>query len=200
MTQLFDSLFINNLSPKTLVLFHGTGGDKSSLLFIDDYLGHKYNLLSLQGNILENGMPRFFKRTGPGIFDQQSIDEEVTKLKVFLENWCEINSHNINDLIYFGYSNGANMILSTLFTYPDIVSISVLLHPILPFIPPAIDLKNKIIYISNGSSDPMVPVSEQLELKEVLEKRGASPIVKEYPGGHGISDSEIKDVINFLNH
>ncbi|SMB98838.1 conserved hypothetical protein [Hymenobacter roseosalivarius DSM 11622] len=48
-------------TSRTLLLLHGTGGDERDLLPIASQLGTGFNVLSVRGNVLENGMPRFFR-------------------------------------------------------------------------------------------------------------------------------------------
>lgn len=49
-------------SKPTLLLLHGTGGTEQDLLPLADIVDQEANVLSVRGNILENGMPRFFRR------------------------------------------------------------------------------------------------------------------------------------------
>ncbi|MHC9001780.1 hypothetical protein [Enterococcus bulliens] len=42
-----------------LVLLHGTGGDEFSLLPLHEALDPNASILSIRGNVLENGAPRF---------------------------------------------------------------------------------------------------------------------------------------------
>lgn len=199
MTPLFDHTYLDNHATKTLVLLHGNGGSKSDFLFLDDALDHSYNLLSLQGNVLENGLSRFFKRISVGVFDQQSILDETSKMQLFISDWCDAHTTRAEDLLFLGYSNGANMILATLFYYPLLIKTSVLLHPMLPFTPENISLAGHSIFITNGSQDQMVPKNDQLNLVKVLQSQGATPISKTYQGGHGISPTEMHDITKFLN-
>ncbi len=48
----------------TLVLFHGTGGTERDLLPLAKHIAPESSVLSLRGNVLENGMPRFFPALG----------------------------------------------------------------------------------------------------------------------------------------
>src|SRR5205809_7164667 len=49
-------------SDRVLLLLHGTGGDENDMIPIGRDLDPAAAVLSLRGNVLENGMPRFFRR------------------------------------------------------------------------------------------------------------------------------------------
>ena len=44
------------------MLLHGTGGDETSLLPIAQELNKQATVLSIRGDVSENGMNRYFKR------------------------------------------------------------------------------------------------------------------------------------------
>lgn len=197
---MFDYTYIDNKSDHTLVLLHGTGGNKSDFLFLDQVLNQTYNLLSLQGSVIENGMPRFFKRTAPGAFDQKNIKQEANKLKQFIEQWAKEHDGKTGNFTFLGYSNGANMILATMFYYPNLIRKAALLHPMMPFNPEAISLANHNLFVSGGEQDTMVSKSEQQSLAKLLKKLGAEVTTIFYLGGHAISNQEISNVISFLQN
>src|SRR5690625_7808731 len=57
----------------TLLLLHGTGGNEFDLLPIAEQIDGEASVLSVRGNVLENGMPRFFKRLAEGVFDEEDL-------------------------------------------------------------------------------------------------------------------------------
>ncbi len=198
--KLFYHIFIDNKSSQTLFLLHGTGGSTGDFLFLNELLEKKYNIVALKGNVDENGMTRFFKRHALGVFDQENIKQEAEKLHKFITTWMEEHKITSEKLFFLGYSNGANMLLATLFYYPNILKHLVLLHPMLPFKikDHSLDLSNHKIFVSMGQYDEMVPKSQREELVETLKSSGAKLTIKEYPGGHEIGEEEINDVVEFL--
>jgi phospholipase/carboxylesterase len=67
----FTHIFINSFQDKeydngnkklTLVLLHGTGGNEEDLIFLGKKIEPNASILSTRGKILENNMPRFFRR------------------------------------------------------------------------------------------------------------------------------------------
>ena len=60
-------------SKPTLLLLHGTGGNELDLLPLAERIDREASVLSVRGNVLENGMPRFFRRLAEGIFDEEDL-------------------------------------------------------------------------------------------------------------------------------
>src|SRR6266849_191361 len=67
-------------SQVTLLLLHGTGGDENNLLPLGSDLLPGAALLSPRGRVLENGMPRFFRRSAEGVFDQVDLEKQTHKI------------------------------------------------------------------------------------------------------------------------
>jgi predicted esterase len=198
--KLFEHTVIDNHAPLTLFLFHGTGGDKSDFLFMDQYLQGRFNLVGISGNVDEDGMRRFFRRTAPGVFDTESIRLEVKKLEMFLTAFMEIHGADPDRSTYLGFSNGANMLVASLFAYPGTLRNLVLLRPMLPYPPDRpLDLGGHSIFVSHGQEDLMISPGQQQDIVETFRSFGANVVIRTYPTGHDLGNDEIRDVIAYLN-
>ena len=82
--------FIHRFEPATgpgrppLLLLHGTGGDENDLLPLGRALAPGAALLSPRGKVLENGMPRFFRRLAEGVFDEDDVRRRADELADFV--------------------------------------------------------------------------------------------------------------------
>ena len=90
-----------------LLLLHGTGGDEHDLLPLRDHLSPGAAVLSVRGTVLENGMPRFFRRLREGVFDEDDLRRQADDLAEFVGVACR--TYGIEDglLIAVGFSNDA---------------------------------------------------------------------------------------------
>ncbi|HLU22492.1 MAG TPA: alpha/beta hydrolase, partial [Bacillaceae bacterium] len=158
----------------TLLLLHGTGGTEQDLLPLADKIDPNANVLSVRGNILENGMPRFFKRLAEGVFDEEDLVFRTKELNAFLDEAAEKYEFDRNNIIAIGYSNGANIAASLLFHYEDALNGAILHHPMVPR--RGIELPNlsgRAVFIGAGTNDPICPAQESEDLASLLRGAGA---------------------------
>ena len=93
------------------------------------------SLLSPRGKVLENGMPRFFKRLAEGVFDLEDLKFRTRELADFVKEVSSIYSFDLSKTIAVGFSNGANMAASLLLSYPGTLMGMILFRAMVPFIP-----------------------------------------------------------------
>src|SRR6185369_7073282 len=110
----------------TLLLLHGTGGDENSLVQIGQQLAPGAGILSPRGKVLENGMPRFFRRLAEGVFDQEDLVARTHELADFIQSAADEYRFALSSLIAVGYSNGANVAASLMLLRPGLIQRAVL--------------------------------------------------------------------------
>lgn len=183
-----------------LLLLHGTGGNENDLLPIAENLDHLAPFLSVRGQILEHGMPRFFKRLAEGIFDEKDLIFRTGELKDFLAEAGDKYNFNAKNLVAVGYSNGANIAASLMFHHQDVLKAAILFHPMVPRrgidLP---DLKDVRVFIASGRRDPICPPQETDELQELLEGAGAKVEVFWSDGGHQLTMEELQAAKGWYN-
>ena len=76
------------------VLLHGTGGDETSLLPIAQELNKQATVLSIRGDVSENGMNRYFKRLAEGHYDLEDLENAARRfISLFNKPLTSINFH-----------------------------------------------------------------------------------------------------------
>ncbi|SFH92765.1 alpha/beta hydrolase [Pisciglobus halotolerans] len=113
-----------NPTKPVFLLLHGTGGNEYDLLPVAEFIDPEASILSVRGNILENGMPRFFKRLAEGVFDEEDLIKETKQLYDFINQAAEKYHFDRKKVIALGYSNGANIAASLLFLYEQSLNLN----------------------------------------------------------------------------
>jgi phospholipase/carboxylesterase len=180
-------------SKPTLLLLHGTGGDESDLLPLAGMIDDQASVLSVRGNVLENGMPRFFRRLAEGVFDEEDLVFRTKELNEFLDEAANKYDFNRENIIAIGYSNGANIAASLLFHYQHALKGAILHHPMVPRkgieLP---DLTGKSVFIAAGTNDPICSPMESAELQSLFEKANAKVELHWENRGHQLTIEEVE--------
>ena len=157
-------------SKTTLLLLHGTGGNENDLIPIASQLSLGSSMLSPRGKVLENGMPRFFRRFAEGIFDIEDIKYRTNELADFVKAAASHYGFDPNSIVSVGYSNGANIGVSLLLLHPRLLRGAILFRPMIPLVPERTpDLSAQQLYISAGLTDPIVARNETENLSRCFE-------------------------------
>lgn len=184
--------FVPGRSPRTLLLLHGTGGNERDLIPLGRELDPNASLLSLRGKVLENGMPRFFRRLAEGVFDIEDLKKRTHELADFLVSATQHYKIDLKQIVAVGYSNGANIAASTLLLRPEILPAAILFRAMVPLTsetPP--NLSAVRVWIGAGTSDSIIPSSETKELAELLRRAGADVTIRFFESGHGLTRDDI---------
>ena len=195
--------FIHRFVPGTaagaapLLLLHGTGGDETDLLPLGQMIAPGAALLSPRGKVLENVMPRFFRRLAEGVFDHEDVVRRAHELADFAAAAGE--RHGFGKPIAVGFSNGANIAAAILQLRPEALAGAVLIRAMVPLpAPPAADLAGKPVLILSGAMDPIIPEANAAELARQLSAAGAAVTHEVLPAGHQLTQCDITLARDFL--
>jgi len=198
----FTHLFVPAKDPAspTLLLLHGTGGDERDLLPLGGELWPGAALLGVRGKVLENGMPRFFRRFGEGVFDVEDLKARTGELAQFIDAASERYEFSKKRLIAVGYSNGANIAASLILLHPHYVAGEVLFRVMMPFVPDLIrDFSHLSVFIGAGRLDPIVPSEQVEELAATFESGGADVTISWSEGGHELGEDDLQAAKTWLS-
>jgi phospholipase/carboxylesterase len=173
-----------------LLLLHGTGGDENDLLQLGAMVSPNSAFLSPRGRVIENGMPRFFRRLAEGVFDGDDVRRRALELADFVE--AERRRYGIGRPIALGYSNGANIAAAMMLLRPDTLAGAALLRAMVPLSdPPRPDLSGVRVLVASGMADPIVPPSNSTRLAAMLRAAGANVSHETLPVGHQLSRADL---------
>jgi len=185
--------FVPGASNRTLLLLHGTGGNERDLIPLGRELDPRAALLSPRGKILENGMPRFFRRIAEGVFDLEDLKKRTNELADFVAAAAQHYGFASDNVVAVGYSNGANIAASMLLLRPEILRGAILFRAMVPLVPDNLpDLSSVRVWIGAGNQDPIIPTSETQRLVELLRSAGADVTIRFFNAGHGLTNSEVE--------
>jgi phospholipase/carboxylesterase len=182
-----------------LLLLHGTGGDERDLLPLRDHLSPGGAVLSVRGTVLENGMPRFFRRLREGVFDEDDLRRRADELAEFVVTASATYGIEDRSLVAVGFSNGANMASAMLLRHPGLLAAAVLLAGMVPYAePPDVDLARTLVIISNGDRDPMISAEMTRRLVGQLRERAADVVELPHSGGHQIHPAVLPQISGLI--
>lgn len=198
-----DLGFVHQFEPGEVgrppaLLLHGTGGNESDLVPLARAVLPGRALLSPRGQVLENGMPRFFRRFAEGVLDVEDLKARSHALADFVAA-ARAHYRLAAPPLALGFSNGANIAAALLLLRPEALSGAILLRAMLPFEPDELpDLAARPVLLLSGAGDPMVPPASSARLAELLDKAGAAVTHRTLPGGHGPGQADLNAMADWL--
>ena len=191
--------FVPGSSSRTLLLLHGTGGNERDLIALGRELDPNAALLSPRGKVLENGMPRFFRRLAEGVFDLEDLKYRTNELADFVAAAGEHYGFTSDNVVAVGYSNGANIAASMLLLRPEVMPAAILFRAMVPLVPNKLpELSSVHVWIGAGDQDPIIPPSEAQRLVELLRRAGADVTIRFFNAGHGLTNDDLEAARHWL--
>jgi phospholipase/carboxylesterase len=179
-----------------IFLFHGTGGDENQFFDLAGQLLPKARRVAPRGDVSEGGALRYFRRTGEGVYDMDDLAKRTEAMVSFVQQ--QIGSSRPSQVIGLGYSNGANILASTMFAAPELFDAAILMHPLIPFTPPEAAFNGQKVLITAGRRDPIAPAHSSQTLADHFNANGAKTELFFHDGGHELRGEELSAIQAFL--
>ncbi|TQK18851.1 phospholipase/carboxylesterase [Microbacterium sp. SLBN-154] len=176
-----------------LLTLHGTGGNEREITALVSHLWPGAGVLSPRGRVSEQGMTRWFRRMGEGVFDVDDVIARASELAGFLAAARERYGLGDMPIIAAGFSNGANIALATALLHPEALDRVVAFSGMYPFADrdPMGNVSAVDLVLLNGAADPMAPSASVDRLVKVAQAHGAGVERHVRPGGHGLAQSDV---------
>ncbi len=192
--------------PAVFVL-HGRGADEEDLLPVARHLPDDFHVISLRApDPLQGGYTWYDLDLSGGGLEQSQPDAAGFRRSLDLiadsvEAATEAYDLDADRLGLLGFSQGAITSLSLVLEEPDRYAWVVALHGYLAdshaeFAPDGV--AGKPVFVGAGSGDRVIPSARSTAAAERFVEIGADVTHDSYPGGHGIGQSELADVVAFV--
>lgn len=184
-----------------IILLHGTGGDESDLMGLGIQVDSQATLVGIRGDVIQQGMNRYFLRNDDGSFDQENLQEKTAKLIKEIE--IIVNKEDLSGKTFslLGFSNGANVGISFLKTMDVPFKVMLLFHPNHG------QPDNKFlaqstasVFVSYGDNDPFVTHSRFTELVRQFKEANIDLEIFTHGSGHKITSEELQAAILFYRN
>ncbi|MBX3530433.1 MAG: alpha/beta hydrolase [Rhizobiaceae bacterium] len=183
---------------RTLILLHGSGGNEKTLMELAAKIAPNATLVGVRGRLVQAGTTRWYKRLSPTSFDQADIRAEADAFAVSLHAASREYGFSLENAVFLGYSNGANLIGALSVLHPGLVHRAALLRamPVLEQAPDVALSGADILTIAGKADATYSPFAPALE--NMFRKRGARVKAHMIDANHMIGDEDARLVREWL--
>ncbi|HTO74095.1 MAG TPA: alpha/beta hydrolase [Gemmatimonadales bacterium] len=180
-------------------MLHGTGGNEQDLLPLGRALWPGAAMISPRGQVLERGMPRYFRRLAEGVFDLEDLAARTDQLGRFILAAARQYSFDPKRVVAVGFSNGANVAASLMLKHPTALAGAVLYRAMVPFEPSSpVTIPGTPVWLGAGKFDPIIPAANAERLGQLLSSAGARVTMDWRDAGHNLTADEVPDTARWL--
>ena len=184
---------------QVLITLHGTGANEHDLDGLAQAINPQATIIGLRGDVNERGMLRWFKRHRPGAFDEQDLKARAKKLATWLPKLAQKESFQLQDALFVGFSNGANMIAALLQLHPGVVDQAAILHGQVPLPQEPFPKLQAKVFVSAGEADHIISLKDSKQLASQLQQAGARVEFFTHPASHQITREEVAAAKQFFS-
>ncbi|WP_193310169.1 alpha/beta hydrolase [Halorubrum halophilum] len=191
-----------------VVVLHGRGADEEDLLPVARHLPDHLHVVSLRApDPLQGGYTWYDLDLSAGGLEssqpdadgfRRSLDLVVESIDAAVDGYG-LDADRIGLL---GFSQGAITSLSLVLEEPDRYAWVAALHGYLAESHATLDpegIDGKPVFVGAGAGDRVIPESRSAAAADRLAEVGAAVTRGSYPGGHGIGQQELRDLVAFVD-
>jgi len=193
-------------APAVFVL-HGRGADEQDLLPVARHLPDGLHVISLRApEPLQGGYTWYDLDLSAGGLEESQPDaadfrRSLDLIAESVETATEAYDLDPDRIGLLGFSQGAIACLSLLLEEPNRYAWVVALHGYLADAHADLDpdgIEGKPVFVGVGAGDRVIPESRSAAAADRFEEIDADVTRGSYPGGHGIGQGELADVVAFV--
>lgn len=195
-----EHIFVDGNKERVLITLHGTGGDAQDIARLGKAIDEDAAILSVNGQVMEGGMRRFFKRHGEGQYDVEDLNLRGKELLDFLVESSKEYDFKLEDAVLVGFSNGSNIAINMMLRENSPVKNALLFAPLYNVdVDENVTLENTNVFLSMGEMDPIVPKVASEHVISLFESRGAN-VETYWVGSHEITMGAVNASQTFLSN
>jgi len=189
-----------------IVLLHGYGSNEEDLFSFVPYLPSEYTIISFRAPIsLEMGGYAWSNIHYDDLRGKNTVFLEAKESLRLIKESIDLSIVHFNidnsDISLIGFSQGCMLSWAMTINHPDLIRRAVTLSGYI--IPELINVSLEnvsklLIFNSHGILDQMIPIDKARKSIDLIKKNNSKIIYKEYNEGHGISQENFSDFLNWI--
>lgn len=191
-----------------LVLLHGYGSNEEDLMGLSPYLDGRFRIVSVRApqHLDQGGYSWFsldFAPTGLTVAHDEAISSRC-RLRALITQLQGRYAADGSATYLLGFSQGATMALSVAFDNPNgSAAVASLSGVCVPEMMPRNDetvsaLRGKPVFMAHGTGDPVVPIAQGRNSRQLLQPLPLDLVYREYDMGHEINQECLADLAAWL--
>lgn len=182
--------------------FHGKGSNEQDINGLVAPLSEDFLIIGVRGNLPLGGGYQYYELKSLGNPIREMFDQAVQDIEAFIHYATAKYPIDPDRRYLVGFSQGAILSMSVALTMGEQLKGIVALNGYVPeFVKTEYSLKNikgMSLFVSHGEYDSVFPVRIGHETAAYLQQQSAHVTFKLYPIGHGVSEENQRDFLQWL--
>lgn len=203
----YDIQMPSNMDPNkkypTIFTLHGKGSDEKDMYGLVAPLADDFIIVGIRGNLTAGAGYQYYELKSIGNPLREHFDPAVQQLEATIHYVSEKYPVDPGKRYVLGFSQGAILSMTLALTMGRELKGIVALNGYVPeFVKTEYTLqsvKDVSVFISHGEFDPVFPIRIGHETVDYFKNKVSQLTFKTYPSGHGVSEENQRDLIEWLN-